>query len=331
MHINNFASKDKDTYTKGKGSLCIFSYNSRGFTEEKQDICKSLFAYTDKYYPIICNQENFLLKGNSFKVSQCLKDARIIFKEAVKESLDGRLKNGMFIAVPSDLKSYVTEVSPHHDRVQAIVLSMAARILIINSYFPTDPKTQDFDTTELCSTLEAIKSVLKENEFDRVIWCGDINADFSRNTTFTTIVDGFVKDNMLESAWEKFPVDFTHTYERDDQTFTSTLDHFFWDGQISGSVEEADVLHLPGNTSDHCPVYCKIEIDQMDIKKTTRQASGKVLPSWKRASPEQKEIFTIELEEKMRTVNMPPRCRNVHCEDPEHILLGVRQVHDGDS
>ena len=86
--------------------------------------------------------------------------------KAAKESLDGQPKNGMFIAVPSELKSCVRKVSPHHDRVQAIVLSMAAKILIINSYFPTDPKTQDFDTTELCSTLAAIKSVLEENEFE---------------------------------------------------------------------------------------------------------------------------------------------------------------------
>ena len=65
--------------------LCIFSYNSRGFAEEKQDICKSLMTKSDKYYPILCNQENFLLKGNNYKVKQCLPDARIIFKKAEKD------------------------------------------------------------------------------------------------------------------------------------------------------------------------------------------------------------------------------------------------------
>ena len=72
------------TTYKGKKSICIFSYNSRGFTEDKQDICKLLMTNTDNYYLILCNQENFLLKGNNYKVSQCLTDSRIIFKKAVK-------------------------------------------------------------------------------------------------------------------------------------------------------------------------------------------------------------------------------------------------------
>ena len=74
-----------------KGSLCIFSYNSRGFTEEKQDIVKLLFVDTDEYYPIVCNQENFLLKGNRYKIKQCLPNSKIIFKPATKE---GRPKQG---------------------------------------------------------------------------------------------------------------------------------------------------------------------------------------------------------------------------------------------
>ena len=51
-------------YTKGK--ICIFSYNSRGFSIEKQDICKILMTQTKDYYPILCNQENLLLQGNRY-------------------------------------------------------------------------------------------------------------------------------------------------------------------------------------------------------------------------------------------------------------------------
>ena len=112
-----------DKYTKRKDAVCIFSYNSRGFSEEKQDICKLLFAKTEKYYPIVCNQENFILKGNNFKVRQCLSEAHVIFKAAVKDSLQGRPKNGMFIAIPREIKEMVLDVSPPHWRVQAVVLS----------------------------------------------------------------------------------------------------------------------------------------------------------------------------------------------------------------
>ena len=143
-----FESKSNDKCGNGKGSLCIFSYDSRGFSEEKQNACESLFTSTTEYYPILCNQENFLLKGNSYKVSQCLPNARIIFKQATKEAFEGRPKNGMFMAVHNDLSTLVTDVSPHHSRVQAIVLSMATKFLIINSYFSKYPKSTNFDSTE---------------------------------------------------------------------------------------------------------------------------------------------------------------------------------------
>ena len=50
------------------------------------------------------------------------------------------------------------------------------KILIINSYFPTDPKAIDFDTTDLCSTVAAIGGVLDDNDYDSVVWMGDIKS-----------------------------------------------------------------------------------------------------------------------------------------------------------
>ena len=62
--------------------------------------------------------------------------------------MDGRPKNGMFIAVPDEIKEQEVDVSPNHWRVQAITLQAPSnRLLIINSYFPNDPKTSEFDTS----------------------------------------------------------------------------------------------------------------------------------------------------------------------------------------
>lgn len=169
---------------ENKNNLCIYSYNSRGFSLEKQEIMKSLMTGTDRYYPILCNQENFLLKTNSFKINQCLPDNKIIFKRAIKESLDGRPKNGMFIAIPNVIEHYVTDVSPNHWRVQAVILSTPKnKILLINTYFPTDPRINEFDTSDLLSTLSAISATMDENDYDNIIWGGDINADFARNSS----------------------------------------------------------------------------------------------------------------------------------------------------
>ena len=52
--------KDDDSCKRDK-SICIYSFNSRGFSEEKQDLCKILMIESTNHIPILCNQENFLL------------------------------------------------------------------------------------------------------------------------------------------------------------------------------------------------------------------------------------------------------------------------------
>ena len=191
-------------------ALCIFSYNSRGFSEDKQEVCRELMMGTEEYYPILCNQENFLLKSNCYKVKQCLPDTKIIFKKAEKEALEGRPKNGMFIAIPTGIAQHVTEVPTNHWRLQAVTISAPEhKILLVNSYFPTDPKVDDFDTADLFSTLEAITRLINESEHDSIIWGGDINADFIRNTFFTNTISEYLDEEILERSWEKYQINFT--------------------------------------------------------------------------------------------------------------------------
>lgn len=205
--IRTYLSKMANT---NKNTLCIFSYNSRGFSEEKRDLCKTLMIQSENYIPILCNQENFLLQGNGYKIEQCLPNYRIFFKKAEKNSLNGgRPKNGMFITVPKKCKECVKEIRTNHWRLQAITLtSPSNRILILNSYFPTDPKVSDFDTSDLLSTLSAINDILENAEFSTVVWTGDINTNFLRNTKFTKIVDEFIEDKLFCKAWERFPIDY---------------------------------------------------------------------------------------------------------------------------
>ena len=74
---------------------------------DKQNVCKLLAIRDEKTIPIICVQEHFLLRSNSYKVKQCLPDNHLYFKSAVMDSDLGRPKNGMFIAVPSEIKENV--------------------------------------------------------------------------------------------------------------------------------------------------------------------------------------------------------------------------------
>ena len=67
-------------------------------------------------------------------------------------------------------------------------------MLILNTYFPQDPKTDDF---ELLITLIGIQNILKENDCTKVTWTGDVNTEFSRDTKFVSIIGNFVNEQNL--------------------------------------------------------------------------------------------------------------------------------------
>ena len=97
--------------------LCIFSYNSRGFNTDKQLFCSKLLVSSVSSTVILCNQENSLLKANGYITIQALPDYYILFKPTENECLEGRPKNGMFIAIPEIMRENVTDISPNQWRI----------------------------------------------------------------------------------------------------------------------------------------------------------------------------------------------------------------------
>ena len=112
------SSKKLVINSSSQSSLCLWSYNSRGFCTSKQEFCNFLVSACGSSIPIICNQENFLLKSNSWKINNTLPGFRIFVKPAVKVNEDyGRHRNGMFIAIPQNLNIDIEDVSPDNWRV----------------------------------------------------------------------------------------------------------------------------------------------------------------------------------------------------------------------
>ena len=135
--------------------LCVLSYNSRGFGALKQDFCNHLSsrAIVGNKIPVLCNQEHFVLRGNSYKLRQALPNSHLIINPAEKASHQkGRAKGGMFIAVPDTFKNNIQDVSPSFWRLQAaLIKTQGSIILLINSYFPVDTRAAN-------SKLSSVKS-----------------------------------------------------------------------------------------------------------------------------------------------------------------------------
>ena len=81
--------------------------------------------------------------------------------------------------------------------------------------------------------------MIQNNEYDDVLWTGDLNADFGRRTKFVRIVEDFLSKRNVRKSWDHFPVDFTHVTEREGKTFTSVLDHFLWNEGFHQNVLDA--------------------------------------------------------------------------------------------
>ena len=179
--------------SKIKADICLLSYNSRGFCNIKQNFLILLVSISGNKIPVICNQENFLLRNNYYKIRQCLPNFHIISKPAIKVNLShGRPVNGMFIAIPSILKKKIVDVFPDNNRIQAFLLKMNNQVfLIINTYFPTDTRNNNAAENEVENKLEAIDSVLKNNNFHKVFFTGDINCEFNRNSVHVNFVREF--------------------------------------------------------------------------------------------------------------------------------------------
>ena len=277
--------------------VCLISWNSRGSSHQKIYFLSHLVSpqIVGNKIPILCNQENFILKANSYRIVQALPGFHCFINPAVKDVQDrGRPMNGMFIAVPDSIKSFIKDVSPNHWRVQALLIeSSSSKTLLINSYFPFDTR-RVIESDELTETIEVVKSVIEDNDCDAVMWAGDINSDFTRNNTHTKAVREVVEELNLKVSWETFPIDFTCTTERDGGTFTSILDHIFMSEQIADSVLDAGVIHHHENSSDHEPVYCVLST--LTLSSTSSQeAAPQSRPSWKKATLEERQLHEATL------------------------------------
>ena len=307
---------------------CIMSYNSRGFSAMTQDFINTLSSdkiVGDKL-PIICNQENFILRGNFYKLRKACPDSHFIFNPAIKNSFDkGRPKGGMFVSVPNSIKSQVSDVSPGHWRVQAVIISaVESKTLILNTYFPCDTgRIVGPDVEEATEVVEVIRGVIRENEFDSVVICGDINTDFRRMSGQVEVVNDLIQELSLRKVWDMFNVDFTRaSFDNITGILTSSsvIDHFFFSERLSGLVIDAGTINSVDNKSDHLPVYCVLEslIIKADTSEPVKPAPK---PSWKSASPENKEMYMETLESLLSRISVPhsvKSCKNVKCRDDSH-------------
>ena len=113
-----------------------------------------------------------------------------------------------------------------------------------------------------------------------------------------------------------------HTFEqtcRNGQVSHSTVDHFVLSPRLLPLILDCGVIHRGDNLSVHSPIWVKLKVGALPIKKKAISKSQKK-PSWSKASQEQVDGYTAALQQSLSVVTVPNSlmCQDVHCKDKKH-------------
>ena len=235
----------------------------------------------------------------------------------------GRGKGGLATMWDKGLTKYVSQVKTSSFRLQATKFNFpTGSLLLINSYFPCDPRINNFNEEELLVLLREIKSLMRDQHCHFYLVLGDLNAHFSRHSTFTSIVQDFFDELNFEIFWENpdecqehhiQSVDFTFQNSSNGEAFSSTIDHFVGNIATYNSVTEAGVIHSGENPSNHSPIFMKIRLGQLNLK--TEKVQGLRRINWSKSSEESRNLYQTTLANNLDAIAIPDcvTCRDVHC------------------
>ena len=308
-------------------SLCITSYNSTGFGIGAQHFISTLSLFSD----ILCIQEHFLLDSkdknhsNTNKLRKALEYKYDMFiAPAYKDSNQvsrGRGKGGLATLWDKSLTKYVSKVASNSFRLQGTKFSFpGGTFLLLNTYFPCDPRTNNFDETELLTLLEEIRQILIREECIYNLVLGDLNCHFQRQSTFTQLVHSFFTDLKLKIFWEFSSeeyniqeIDFTYSQVNNNQVSSSIIDHFIGNDIVINSVVDAGVLHDVNNPSNHEAIFTKLNLQNIDTSSEEKNNQKRV--KWEKATEQAKKKYEEVLNTKLSNIAVPSaiNCKDVHC------------------
>ena len=252
----------------------------------------------------------------------------MFIKPALKENKQvskGRGKGGLATMWDKSLTKYVSLVKCSSFRLQATKFSFpSGTFLLINSYFPCDPQTANFNEDELLNLLLEIRNLLNQEKCVFNLVLGDLNCHFLRQSAFTNIIESFFKDINFKVFWENpnpnpenfiQGIDFTNSQTKNGQMSTSTIDPFVSNELVYDCTVEAGVIHSGDNPSTHSPIFTKLKLGNIDF--TTEKVKSSKRVNWSKASEEAKLNYTCILNKKLSSINIPDcvQCDDLHCDD----------------
>ena len=235
----------------------------------------------------------------------------------------GRGKGGLVTMWKKYLTKYVSRVQCNNFRLQATKFSFPnCPVLIINSYFPCDPRTDNFDDSEIVEILGDLQVVIRQAQCGEILLVGDLNCHFQRQTRFSNLVRDFLLQLGLIIVWENpdsHPehqvnhVDYTHCSVVRGVASYSVIDHFVSSQGLYNAISEAGVIHSGENTSNHSAIFLKLKVGELDF--SMEETSEQPRISWNKANIEAHNKYRTTLKTKLDGLVLPvcESCTNLKC------------------
>ena len=298
------------------------SFNSTGLDSAKvkftTDICEEFdvdFLAIQEHFKFVDSDKYFKTKFSDYS-------SYVIPGYRAPGQVMGRARAGLAQLCMKDLDVKKTRVATTGFRVQAQVIHLpTSRVLWLNTYLPTDPQLQNYDDQELQGVLLEVRNILESSQYDHIIWGSGLNWDPIRNTQFSRALEHFVAYMGLVPLWENHPVPYTHVHT--DGKARSVLDHFLISPCLLPLVEGCGIVERGDNRSRHCPIWLKIRLGSLPIKKPCPKWIPR-RPDWSKATPEDKSSYSQHLEARLQQIQASSTltpglsCKNLHCKDFSH-------------
>ena len=115
----------------------------------------------------------------------------------------GRAKGGLATLWNPGLTKYVSKIKSENFRLQGTKFSFpSGSLLVVNCYFPCDPRKEEFDDSELVKIIADIENLICSADCFSVLLAGDMNSHFARNNKFTKTIKSFFDDKNLQIFWQ---------------------------------------------------------------------------------------------------------------------------------
>ena len=164
------------------------------------------------------------------------------------------------------------------------------------------------------------EDLIKNSDYDDIVWASDFNWDADRNTHFAKVVSAFIQRLGLIDLWSKFPIPNTHVHT--DGRSKSTIDHILISPRLLDLVADCGILERADNLSRHCPIWVKLRLGLLPLKPKEGQTYIPRRPCWSKAEESDRQNFSTCLYSSLSSIPVPDSlfCSNPHCKQENHLM-----------